>query len=268
MGIHTKEAFEVGEKFPCEHNKDQNIVRRLFQSDPVYAAMVWNLDQNVGKVLDTLEKEGLADTTAVFFTSDNGGLSSAGPSPTSNAPLNEGKGWMYEGGVREPPLIVKLPGMIEEGSQCSIPVSSPDFYPTILELAGAKLMPDQHKDGVSILPLLKGEGDFKRPGEAIYWHYPHYGDNGGRPGASMRMGDYKLIEFFEDSRLELYNLVEDISEEEDLSKALPDLTDKMHKMLIKWQDEVDALCLWRILITVRTKQRDIIIYHKKETRVL
>jgi arylsulfatase A-like enzyme len=209
----------------------------MIQSDPRYAAMVENLDTNIGRLLISLDECAISGNTAVFFTSDNGGLATAGTSPTSNLPLCEGKGWMYEGGVREP-LIVKWPGVTKPGSICEIPVTSTDFYPTMLEMADLPQIPGQHVDGVSIADLLKGKNTLDR--EAIYWHYPHYGNQGGTPGASMRMGDFKLIEFFEDNSLELYDLRNDIGENCDISKKYPDLTQKMHSMLKKWQIEVQA----------------------------
>ena len=203
LGLDGKDPFEYGEHFPCEHKKDKRITRRLFQSDPGYAAMVQSLDENVGRILGALEEEGLADDTVVIFTSDNGGLSTSEGSPTSNAPLSEGKGWMYEGGTREP-LIVKWPGVTKPDALCTVPVTSPDFYPTLLEIAGLDPIPEQHTDGVSIVGLLKGEGGPER--DAVFWHYPHYSNQGGTPGCSVRSGDYKLIEFFEDRRVELYDL--------------------------------------------------------------
>ena len=237
MGLDKIEAFEEGEYFPCDHKKHLRVKRRLVQSDPGYAAMVYNLDYNMGRIMDTLEEKGIADNTIIIFTSDNGGLATAEGSPTCNAPLSEGKGWMYEGGVREP-LIVKWPGVVSKGSVCTEPVTSTDFYPTILEMADLPLIPEQHVDGVSILPLIKGEQKFER--EAIYWHYPHYGNQGGSPGCSIRMGDYKLLEFFEDEHIELYNLREDIEEEKDLSKKMPQLASEMKKKLINWRKSVEA----------------------------
>lgn len=238
LGLDTAQALEDGEPFPCEHKKHLRVRRRRIQSDPVYAAMVENLDTNIGRVLDALERAGKAGNTVVFFTSDNGGLSTAEGSPTTNAPLSEGKGWMYDGGVREP-LIVRWPGVTAPGSVCTTPVTTPDFYPTMLEMAGLPLMPDQHADGVSLCPLLRGAQSLER--EAIFWHYPHYGNQGGTPGCSVRCGDYKLIEFFEDGRLELYNLREDIGEERNLAGSLPGVTKKLHAMLVKWREEIHAL---------------------------
>jgi arylsulfatase A-like enzyme len=199
--------------------------------------MVENLDENIGRVLKAVDEAGLTENTVVIFTSDNGGLATAEGSPTCNAPLSEGKGWMYEGGTREP-LIIKWPSGIEAGSLCNFPVTSPDFYPTILEMAGLELIPEQHCDGVSFLPLLKGTGTLDR--EAIFWHYPHYGNQGGTPGSSVRCGDYKLIEFFEDGRLELYNLREDVSEKHNIAKDKPDITQKLKEMLVDWREKVEA----------------------------
>jgi arylsulfatase A-like enzyme len=199
--------------------------------------MIYNLDKNIGRIMRTLESCGLADNTVVIFTSDNGGLATAEGSPTCNAPLSEGKGWMYEGGTREP-LIVCWPSVIAAGTTCDVPVTSPDFYPTILEAAGLPLNPAQHKDGISLLPLLQGASSLDR--EAIFWHYPHYGNQGGTPGSSLRAGDYKLIHFFEDNRLELYHLREDIGEEHNLVQDQPGLTGELAGMLVDWRQSVAA----------------------------
>jgi arylsulfatase A-like enzyme len=237
LGLDRKDPFELGEHFPCEHKAEQRVVRRRFQSDPGYAAMIQSLDENVGRLLAALADTGVADNTVVVFTSDNGGLATAEGSPTCNAPLAEGKGWMYEGGTREP-LIVKWPGVTAPDSFCDVPVTSPDFYPTLLEMAGLGPIPSQHTDGASIVPLLKAAGRPQR--EAIFWHYPHYSNQGGRPGCSVRAGDYKLIEFFEDRHLELYDLRRDVSEEHDLSEAKPDVTERLRGMLHDWLERVGA----------------------------
>ena len=173
----------------------------------------------------------------VVFTSDNGGLATAEGSPTCNAPLSEGKGWMYEGGTREP-LIVRWPGVVDAGSSCSVPVTSPDFYPTMLDVAGLDLMPEQHCDGVSLLTLLEGGSSLDR--QAIFWHYPHYGNQGGTPGASVRAGDYKLIEFFEDNHVELYNLREDVAEAHDLAEEEIERTQALRDLLAQWREQVEA----------------------------
>ncbi len=238
MGLDELPTFEEGEHFPCEHKKDLRVLRRLIQSDPAYAAMIYSVDENVGRLMAVLDELGIADNTVVVFTSDNGGLATSEGSPTCNAPLAEGKGWMYEGGTREP-LIVRWPGRVEAGGLCSVPVTSPDFYPTFLEAAGLDPIPDQHCDGVSLMPLLTGQGGLDR--DAIFWHYPHYGNQGGTPGCSLRAGDYKLIEFFEDGRLELYNLREDVSEEHDLAESEPARARELHGLLVGWREQVSAV---------------------------
>jgi arylsulfatase A-like enzyme len=237
MGLDKVKVFEEGGFFPCEHKRSKRIVRRIVQSDPAYAAMIETLDSNIGRLLSALEETGQADNTTVIFTSDNGGLATAEGSPTCNSPLAEGKGWMYEGGTREP-LVVKWPGITRAGSSSAVPVTSPDFYPTILEMTGLDLLPEQHVDGESLVPLLKGETDLQR--SAIYWHYPHYGNQGGTPGCALRSGDWKLIEFFEDSRLELYNLREDCGETNNLAAKDPQRTQRMQAQLIEWRESIGA----------------------------
>ncbi len=239
MGLDALDPFEDGEFFPCLHKKDHRVRRRLVQSDPAYAAMVENLDMNVGRVLDALDDLGQADDTIVIFTSDNGGLSTAEGSPTCNAPLCEGKGWMYDGGVREP-LLVRWPGRVKCGSVCDVPVTTPDFFPTFLDAVGLPSRPDQHCDGVSLMPLLAGGGADALGREAIFWHYPHYSNQGGSPACAVRAGDWKLIEFFEDARLELYNLRDDIQESRNLLDAQPRRAARLHAQLVAWRKSVEA----------------------------
>jgi len=238
MGLDQVQIFAEGDFFPSEHKKHLRVQRRLVQSDPVYAAMIESLDESVGRILEALEAAGQAEDTIIIFTSDNGGLATAEGSPTCNAPLAEGKGWMHEGGAREP-LFVHWPNVTQPNSRCAVPVTSTDFYPTLLDMAGLDLMPEQHCDGVSLVPLLRGDGDLER--EGIFWHYPHYGNQGGTPGSSVRAGEYKLIEFFEDGRLELYHLRDDIGEEHDLAEQEPEVVQRLHGMLVAWREEVEAL---------------------------
>jgi len=232
LGLDKLPALAEGEHFPTAHKRHLRVQRRLLQSDPVYAAMIENLDTNIGRLLAAVD-----ENTIVIFTSDNGGLATAESSPTTNRPLAEGKGWMYEGGTREP-LIVKWPGQIQPGSVCHAPVTSPDFYPTLLEAAGLPLRPQQHTDGVSFLPALRGATDFERG--PLFWHYPHYGNQGGTPGSSIREGDWKLIEFFEDNRLDLYNLHEDIGETRNLAAELPAIARDLHDKLVAWRQSIEA----------------------------
>jgi len=238
LGLDKVKTFEEGEYFPCEHKQHKRVVRRLIQSDPVYAAMVESLDDSVGRIMEALSAAGIDDDTVIFFTSDNGGLATSEGSPTCNAPLSEGKGWMYEGGTREP-LWVRWPGRVAPGTVCDVPVTSPDFYPTMLEMAGLDPIPEQHVDGLSLMPLLEGGDSLDR--DAIYWHYPHYGNQGGTPGCSIRSGDFKLIAFFEDGRLELYNLAEDVGEDHNLADEMPELAAELHAKLVAWRESVEAI---------------------------
>ena len=204
--------------------------------------MIETMDRSMGRMLDALDRLGLADNTVVFFMSDNGGLSTAEGAPTSNLPLRAGKGWLYEGGIREP-MIVKWPGVTKPGSTSTTPVISTDFYPTILEMAGLPARPEQHVDGVSMVPLLRQTGSTAP--RAIYWHYPHYGNQGGSPGSAVRLGDWKLIEFFEDHRLELYNLKNDLGSGTTWPLEQPGKAAELHQRLKAWRAAVggsDAHC--------------------------
>lgn len=187
---------------------------RVSHSHPGYAAMVEALDNAVGSIIDALKEEGLYENTIIVFTSDNGGLSTSEGQPTGNEPLRAGKGWPYEGGVKVP-LIVRWPGGTGSGSVSDQLVVSTDFYPTLLEAAGLPLRPKQHTDGISFVPVLKGK---KGERHEIFWHYPHYGNQGGAPYSAVREGNYKLIRFYEKGGYyELYNLEKDPSETTDLS---------------------------------------------------
>jgi arylsulfatase A-like enzyme len=210
------------------------------QNNPIYAAMVESVDDSVGRIVKKLDELKIAGRTVLVFFSDNGGLSFTGSKTTpatSNAPLREGKSYLYEGGIRVP-LIVRWPGQIKPGIVCEVPVSSVDFFPTIMEITGSKPDPKQIVDGMSLLPLLKQTGDLKR--QAIYWHYPHYNSNGNKPGGAIRAGDFKVIEFYEDGKLELYNLKHDIGEKNDLAAKMPDKLKELHQMLKDWRKSVDA----------------------------
>ncbi len=209
---------------------------RAQQRHPVYAGMVESMDTQIGRVLDKLKELGLEEDTVVCFMSDNGGLSTAEGSPTSNLPLRGGKGWVYEGGIREP-FIIKWPGKAAP-AVCETPVISTDFYPTLLEIAGVKARPEQHLDGVSLAPLLKGESPTTtRP---LFWHYPHYSNQGGFPGGAVREGDFKLVERYEDGRVHLYNLKDDVGEQHDLAEQLPEKVKDLKAKLHHWYTQVDA----------------------------
>jgi arylsulfatase A-like enzyme len=192
---------------------------RLVQEHAVYAGMVEAMDQAVGTVLAKLDALGLRENTIVIFTSDNGGLSTSEGSPTSNLPWRGGKGWLYEGGIREP-LLVRWPGVTRPGSVIHEPVSSPDFFPTLLAAAGAPLPAGYAGDGMDLTPVLKG-GAPSSP-RTLFWHYPHYGNQGGAPGSAVRQGNWKLIHWFEDDQYELFDLAKDPSEKNNLAGARPE----------------------------------------------
>lgn len=209
---------------------------RQVQDHAVYGGMVESLDSAVGLVLQALSDHGLEESTIVVFTSDNGGLSTSEGSPTSNLPLRGGKGWMYEGGIREP-MLLSAPGLTTPGSVLEAPVTSVDFFPTLLEIAGLPARPDQHVDGRSMVPLLR-DGSWQRP--PLFWHYPHYGNQGGAPSAAVREGDWKLIRWFEDDAVELFHLGEDPGERYDLSRLMPRKTATLGRLLAEWLASVDA----------------------------
>ncbi len=209
---------------------------RLVQEHAVYAGMVEAMDLAVGKVLNKLDELGIADNTVVIFMSDNGGLSTSEGHPTSNLPLRAGKGWMYEGGIREP-MIVRWPNVTKPGSVCDQYVTSTDFFPTMLDMADLPAMPKAHVDGVSFTRLLKGEPMDRGP---IYWHYPHYGNQGGAPSGAVRDGDWKLIEWYEDGSLELFNLKNDLGEKTNLAKQHSDKAKALHAKLASWRKATGA----------------------------
>jgi arylsulfatase A-like enzyme len=237
LGLDQIDPFEEGEFFPTEHKKHLRIQRRKIQSDPAYAAMIYNLDWNIGRLVEALQATGLSENTLIVFTSDNGGLATSEGAPTCNYPLAEGKGWMYEGGNRVP-LFFVWPGVIPVAIRCNVPFSSPDLYPTLLEMAGVAAHPEQHRDGLSFAQVLRGNASMEdRP---VFWHYPHYGNQGGTPACAVRLGNFKLIEFFEDGRLELYNLEQDIGEMRNLAGELPEMKRHLHELLLGWRGEVLA----------------------------
>jgi arylsulfatase A-like enzyme len=216
---------------------DRTMPVRQVQDNPVYAGMMETVDQAVGMVMDKLDQLGLADNTVIVFTGDNGGVSSGDAFATSNLPFRGGKGRQWEGGIREP-YYIKAPGVTEKGSVCETPVTGTDFYPTILALAGLPLKPKQHVDGVSLLSVLKGGTLADRD---LYWHYPHYGNQGGEPCAIIRSTKWKLIHYFEDGRNELYNLSEDVGERSDRLKSNPIVAEALSVKLQAWLKDTRAL---------------------------
>jgi arylsulfatase A-like enzyme len=202
-----------------------------------YAAMIESLDQSVGRIVAVLAELGLTERTAIFFTSDNGGLTLGNPPVTDNSPLRAGKGSAYEGGVRVP-LIVKWPGVISPGRTSDEPVISVDYFPTIHQMAEVPTPLPPDIDGMSLVPLFKAESGFQR--EAIFWHYPHYHPGGATPYSAIRAGDFRLVQFHEDGRWELYNLKEDIGEARDLSVSEAAKAKQLASRLDAWRRSVGA----------------------------
>jgi arylsulfatase A-like enzyme len=225
---------------------------KQLQDNVQFAAMVESMDESFGRVLTRLEQLGLDQRTIVVFFSDNGGMSAANfgnpdrvipPTrldaafSTSNLPLRAGKGWLYEGGIRVP-LLVKWPGKGRSGV-CDVPVISTDFFPSILEMTGIAGAEQSALDGVSFAPLLAGAGELQR--EAIYWHFPHYSNHGLQsPGGAIRRGDYKLLEYFENGTVQLFNLRTDPGEQQDLADAEPERAVALKSMLHAWRQGVNA----------------------------
>lgn len=232
LGIREAEVFGA---------EGEHLHRRV-QSDPGYAAMVETLDDAVGRVLRSLEENGLVGETIVIFLSDNGGLAVLERDwplepPTSNLPLRAGKGWLYEGGIRGP-MMVRWPGAVEAGAVVDVPVITNDLLPTVLEVAGLHVRPEYTRDGLSLVDLLRGRDAPDR--QELFWHYPHYHGSGHRPSGAIRSGDHKLIQWYEDDRVELYDVRADPGETVDLSRSMPELADRLRSRLGEWLDDVDA----------------------------
>jgi arylsulfatase A-like enzyme len=208
---------------------------RIIQSHAVYAAMVEALDENIGHVIQKLKEEGLYENSLILFTSDNGGLSTAEGSPTSNLPLRAGKGWLYEGGIRVP-FIIKYPNGKFAQTVSSIPVSGIDVLPTVLAGLNLDVSPSGI-DGINITRFLEDNTTPERP---LFWHYPHYSNQGGNPGSVIIEGDFKLIHDFEKQQFELYNLKDDVGEHHNLSNEFPEKVDEMYKKLDMWRKSNNA----------------------------
>jgi arylsulfatase A-like enzyme len=218
-------------------------------NNPTYAAMIYSVDESVGRVMKTLDELNLAENTVLIFTSDNGGVGGyvregikASGDVTDNAPLRSGKGSLYEGGTREP-FVVRWPGVTKSGTSCNVPTIHVDIYPTMLELAGAP-KPRQVLDGESIVKLFRDPTENLQR-DAIFQHFPGYlgaGTDTWRttPVSLVQMGDWKLMEFLEDGRLELYNLADDIGETTNLAEKMPEKTKELHARLVSWRAEVKA----------------------------
>lgn len=213
------------------------------QDSVKYAAMVESVDESVGRILDCLDEQEIADDTIVVFSSDNGGFMGA----TSNHPLRGAKGMLYEGGIRVP-LVCRWPGVTREGSRCAEPVTGVDLYPTFVELSDSEIPTRKVLDGRSLVPLLRdSKASLGRP--AIFWHFPAYlqgkGDPSGgpfrtTPAGAIRMGRWKLVEWFETGRLELYDLHDDIGETQNLTASHPQKANELHVAMKQWRDEINA----------------------------
>ena len=224
MGI-AKKGFTMERLLPI----------RTQQDNPVYAGLLSTMDDAVGLVLQALADAGVADNTIVVFTSDNGGVASGDAYATTNRPLRGGKGYQWEGGIRAP-YFIKAPGQAY-AKKINYPVTGADFFPTILALTKAAQMPAQHTDGINLVPLMKNE---PLPQRALYWHYPHYGNQGGEPHAIVRKGVWKLIHYWEDEHHELYNLDKDPSEQNDAASSYPHIADTLYAELERYLNQVGA----------------------------
>lgn len=211
--------------------------RRTIQEQPVYAAMIENMDSNIGRIMAKLRETGADENTLVIFTSDNGGLSTAEGSPTMNGPLRNGKGWLYEGGIRVP-FIMYWKGKLVGHQTSDLPVTVADIFPTVAKAADEKYLRNPSLDGDNIFQMLKDTARYKnRP---LFWHYPHYSNQGGKPGAAIRLGNWKLIYNYEDESVELYDLLNDTGERADLASVRKDIAATLKQQLMNWLKETKA----------------------------
>lgn len=219
------------------YGMERELPIRVVQDNPVYAGLVETMDDAVGVVLAALEMNGVADNTIVVFTSDNGGVASGDHYATSNLPLRGGKGYQWEGGIREP-FFIKIPWLSNPNSQTDFPVISTDFYPTLLDLADLPLQPEQHVDGISLKPLLEGKD--LTINRSLFWHYPHYGNQGGEPNSIIQKNRWKLIHYWEDGRQELYKLPSTEKDHLNVIAQYPEIANDMSEDLMSWLKEVGA----------------------------
>jgi len=237
---YEQQAAFLGPDRDENYEPERESSTKLRQDHPTYAAMVESTDLSVGRILVGLADLGLDARTVVVFVSDNGGLSTLTRrgfnQATANAPLRAGKGWLYDGGIRVP-LIVRWPGRIKPGTVVDSPAMSMDLFPTLLDMADLPTRPDQHVDGTSLTGAMTARTGAR---EALYWHFPHYHGSGNRPGGAIRAGNLKLVEWFEDGSVELYDLSDDISERRDLSVDRPADTARLLGALRAWRQEVGA----------------------------
>lgn len=240
-----------------ELSPHRTVKIKQIQDNVQFAAMVESVDESFGRIISELDKLGLRDNTIIIFFSDNGGMSAANyykpdrkiasrnldkAFSTSNLPLRGGKGWLYEGGIREP-LIIQWKGIkLKKGTVSDIPVISTDFYPTLIDLAGIFPAKGMTLDGISIGPLLKKSHSIDNlKGRALYWHFPQYSNHGQQsPGGAIRLGDFKLLEYYENYRVQLFDLKNDPGEQHDLSREMPEKVKQLKKMLDDWRISINA----------------------------
>ncbi|MDN5202149.1 sulfatase [Fulvivirgaceae bacterium BMA10] len=222
----AQQGFEMERRLPIRKQQD----------NPVYAGLIEQMDEAVGYVLDNLKSLGLDEKTVIIFTSDNGGVASGDNYSSNMLDLRGGKGYQWEGGVRIP-YFIHVPWIHKKGIINDTPVIGTDFYPTILELANAELKPEEHEDGVSLTAALRGESLSERP---LYWHYPHYGNQGGDPSSIIRLGNWKLIHYWEDDSDELYDLSKDLEEQSNIAGNHPEKTKALREQLLTWLKETDT----------------------------
>lgn len=222
-----------GDRFLVDRTKS---VRQV-QDCPIYAGMMETMDKAVGMVLNSVKKMGLEKDTIVVFTSDNGGVTSGDAYATSALPLRGGKGRQWEGGIRAP-FYIKVPGVTKPGSTSDTLVTGTDFYPTLLDMAGLKLKPEQHVDGVSLKKVLQGD---KLEDRTLFWHYPHYGNQGGEPSSIIRYKNWKLVQYLEDMRLEFYDLSKDEGEQNNVLRSHPEMALSLLEKMEKLRKETGAI---------------------------
>ncbi|MCA9106269.1 MAG: sulfatase [Planctomycetales bacterium] len=239
----TQERWEKYRELAAEQGSpehrfvvDRTLPVRQVQDHPVYAGMIETMDQAIGKVVAELERHDLLDNTIIVFTSDNGGVSSGDAFATSNLPLRGGKGRQWEGGFRVPLLYV-VPGLTNDGGQCGVPASGIDLLPTLCELCSVPTENEPAVDGISLVPALHGQD---LPSRSLFWHYPHYGNQGGEPSAVIQRDDWKLIRYYEDGREELYHLSDDMAETRDVSEEQPTLVAELSAELSVWLEATEA----------------------------
>lgn len=233
LGLNNNQRFAKDEEWM---KPEAGWKRRLVQDNPEYAAMIENMDWNIGRLLDKIKTLHIDDNTLVIFTSDNGGLSTAEGSNTVNGPFRAGKGWLYEGGIRVP-LIMYWKGKIAAGTISDLPVTVADLYPTLASVINKQYKKESVVDGENIFPMIQQKNKKRN----IFWHYPHYSNQGGKPSAAMRSGNYKLIYHYEDQKVELFDLEKDLAEKNNIASENNMMVEQLKKQLMNWLKQVGAV---------------------------